>query len=190
MNLKKSKNLIIKLVLLLIGLFLLLWIIQGAFARFKSSSTINPNIETALYVFKEDYQQINLTLSDIYPRAEPFTYSFTISNTDGTNTTETYLDYDIDIQTTTNLPLKYEMYLNEEYSSTNAKNIMESSNIEQDEYGTYFQKVKLPTKTFGFEKTETNTYQLVVYFPEEYKDVKYQDITDAIIINVNSKQKM
>lgn len=187
---KKSNSLIIKLILLLICLFLVFWIVQITLARYKSSATINPNIETALYVFKEDYQELELTLSDIYPRAEPFTYLFTISNTDGVHVCETYVDYDLKITTTTNLPLRYEIYLNEEYNSTNAQNIIISSDIRPDEYGTYFQTITTETQTFGYEKAQTNTYQLVIYFPEEYKDVNYQDIKEAITIGVDAKQKM
>ena len=35
---------------------------------------------------------------------------------------------------------------------------------------------------------EVNNYQLVVYFPSEYKDYKYQDIYELIEIVVDSKQ--
>lgn len=187
---KKSKSLIVKLILLLICLILIFFVIQKVFSKYKSEATINPNIETALYIFKEDYQELELTLSDIYPREEPFTYFFTISNTDGVNIAETYMDYDLKIKTTTNLPLDYEIYLNEEHSSANAQSIITSKNIEPDEYGTYFQTITTDTQTFGYEKAQTNTYELVIYFPEQYKDVSYNNIKEAITITVNAKQKM
>lgn len=187
---KKNKKLIIKLIVLTICLILILVTVNFVLGRFKSTAVIDPNIETAFYIFKEDYQSMSLNLSDIYPREEPFIYTFSISNTDGENITETYLDYDLRIVTTTNLPLTYELYMNEEYNSSGAKNIIINNIIDTDEYGTYLQTFETNTQTFGFEEKQTNIYQLVVYFPEEYKDIIYQNIMEGITIKIESKQKI
>lgn len=180
---KKLKFVIIPLCL--ITAIILLYITMS---KYESSSTSTANIEVAFYILDTDYKSMNINLSSINPRVEPYIYTFTISNNDGKNRTQTALEYDLDIKTTTNLPLSFELYMNENYNDTNATNIITKDNVEQDEYGTYFRKISTQTKQFGFKKNETNTYYLVVYFPEIYKSIEYQDIIEAVQINVNSKQ--
>ncbi len=100
------------------------------------------------------------------------------------------MQYDLVIRTTTNLPLEYELYLNSVYTDANAENAIIDSQVIQDTDGTYFNKFTTDTKYFSHSYNETNTYQLVVYFPETYVDEMYQDIVDSIEITVNSKQIM
>lgn len=183
---KKVKKLRFVIIpLCLISAIVLLYITMS---KYESSSTSTANIEVAFYILDTDYKSMSINLSSINPRVEPYIYMFTIANNDGKNRTETALEYDLDIKTTTNLPLTFELYLNENYNDTGAKNTITQDIVEQDEYGTYFRKLSTETKQFGFKKNEVNTYYLVVYFPEIYKTIEYQDIIEAVQINVNSKQ--
>ena len=43
-------------------------------------------------------------------------------------------------------------------------------------------------ETFGFTEDETNSYKLLIYFPENYKNIKYQDVIEGIEVQVNSSQ--
>ena len=78
--------------------------------------------------------------------------------------------------------------MNEEYTDPNANNLFSSDNITADEYGTFFRYVETEKLYFTHLYDEENTYQLVVNFPSEYKDAKYQDIYELLEIKVDSKQ--
>ena len=117
----------------------------------------------------------------------------------GTDTAEIDLTYDLTIRTTTNLPLTYSLYMNQEYTDAGATSIIRSNNVAQDEDGTYFRTITTDTQDLLYRTPKTNSYQLVVKFPLSYTDPntntttsykveKYQDIIEAIEIKVESRQ--
>ena len=93
------------------------------------------------------------------------------------------MEYFIKITTTTNLPLIYNLYQNDEET-----NIIDTEAIIQDEYGTYFKEITTSSTRFSHQKDEINTYKLIVKFPEEYNTPEYQNIVEAINITIDSKQ--
>ena len=186
-NRKKFKTIVfasLLVVLLLVSVFL----IPTTFSRYVTNTTSNAEAKVAFYLLKTDYQTNVILLDEIAPRNNPYTYTFTVSNYNGEQRTETNMQYDLVIRTTTNLPLEYELYLNSVYTDANAENAITDSEVIQDSDGTYFNKFTTDTKYFSYSYNEVNTYQLVVYFPEIYVDEMYQDIVDSIEITVNSKQ--
>ena len=78
--------------------------------------------------------------------------------------------------------------LYQNYNDDNATSIKKTDEIIQDEDGTYFRIITTETESFSFREDETNIYQLVVHFPQEYNTINYQDIIEGIEITVNSKQ--
>lgn len=187
MNKKKFK-LYRKLVILFIGLFIVLRIFTLTLSKFESNSESSANIDIAFYLLKEDYQSMNISLDNIFPSNIPYVYNFSISNVDGEKVAETNLTYDLKIKTTTNLPLTYELYLNEEYNKVGASNIITNNQTIQDEYDTYFKELETATRTFLYTEKKVDTYQLVIYFPIQYNSIDYQDIIEGIEITVDSKQ--
>lgn len=171
-----------------ICVFLILFFIIYTVSRYKSDAESNANIQTALYLLKEDHQTMNISLDSMIPSDTPYVYTFSISNNDGKNRTEVNLEYDLKITTTTNLPLTYQLYLNQDYTNPNSTNIIKENEVNQDEYGTYFRHISTDTQKFDFNTDKTNIYTLVIYFDSKYKDIKYQDIIEGIEINVDSKQ--
>lgn len=173
-------------------LFLVLLIvvlnIPSTLSRYTSSSSSDVETDVAFYVLKSDYQTENILLDEIVPREDPYVYNFSVANNDGTNRLETNLSYDLSIRTTTNLPLEYELYLNEDYASSGASSIFVTDNTVLDSDFTYFRNFTTDTKYFSYLYDEVNNYQLVVYFPREYIDYKYQDIYESIEITLKSKQ--
>lgn len=178
----------IKLVILFASLLITLRIFTLTLSKFESEAQSTTDIDIAFYLLKEDYQTMQLSLDNLYPSDKPYVYTFSISNNDGEKMAEVDLTYDVTISTTTNLPLTYELYLNEEYNSENATTAIINNVIELDGDGTYFRKISTETKEFKYKTAETNIYQLVVYFPSEYNTENYQDIIESIEININSKQ--
>ena len=186
-NQKIAKK-IVKLLILLLSLILLIRLISFTFSKYESRASTNPNIEVAFYIINKDYQSMSLNLDSLFPSDEPYVYTFSISNTDGTNMCETDMEYDLTIRTTTNLPIDYELYMNENYNDSGATSIIKTNEVIQDEDGTYFRVITTEPENFTFAKEEVNIYQLVLNFPKKYNNINYQDIIEGIEISVNSKQ--
>lgn len=186
-NREKLKYIVLLLVL---TVFLIMATLLTPTTKSKYASETNSSAETqiAFYLLHEDYLTNSILLEEIAPRNAPYTYNFRIANTNGTSRTETDLQYDLSIRTTTNLPLTYELYLNETYTDNNAEDIITDSDVVQDDDGTYFNVFTTSTRYFYHTYNETNQYQLVVYFPSTNISEIYQDIVESIEITVNSKQ--
>ncbi len=186
-NKEKLKYIVLLSVL---TVFLIMFTLLTPTTKSKYATETNSNAQTqiAFYLLHEDYLTSNILLDEIAPRNEPYTYNFKIANNRDIKITETDLQYDLSIRTTTNLPLTYELYLNEVYTDNNAQNIITDENVVQDDDGTYFNIFSTDTEYFGHITKETNEYQLVVYFPSINIDEIYQDIIESIEITVDSKQ--
>ena len=179
---------IIKLLILVFVLILLIKMISFTYSKYESRANTKPNIIVAFYVLNKDYQSMNLNLDELFPREEPYIYTFFFFFTKGQKRCQTDLEYELSIKTTTNLPITYELYKNQNYNDDNATSIKKTDEIIQDEDGTYFRIITTETESFSFREDETNIYQLVVHFPQEYNTINYQDIIEGIEITVNSKQ--
>ena len=128
-------------------------------------------------------------LDELVPSDTPYVYNFKVANNDGKNRLETKLEYTLKIVTTTNLPLSYKLYMNENYNYNASTNIITKDTIEKTgEDGAYFRTLETAKQTFGFDKDEENIYHLVVTFPKEYDSFEYQDIIEGVTICIESKQ--
>ncbi len=187
-KIKKPKNSFITLTGLFIILFFLIVIIPVSFSRYETIGSSNLNSSVAYYVIDANYQYLDIRIPNMVPRQEPYIYSFSVANNKEGKRAEVSLEYDLSIQTTTNLELEYELYLNEDYQGQNAQNIIVQDTLNQDEYDTYFRNITTPKQYFSHLYNEINEYTLVIYFDEIYNNYKYQDIIESIFIIINSKQ--
>ena len=182
----------LKLFLIVIFSILSLSLFPQVFSRYQSDATVNTNIDVAFYVINASFQSKNIILEEIAPSDEPYLLNFSIANHNGSNRLEVDAIYELKIVTTTNLPLTYKLYKNEDYTDANATNLLEGT-MElpaQDEDGTYFQLLNSSTEEFGFKEDQINEYQLLIYFPKMYMSHEYQDIVESIEITIDSKQKI
>ncbi|MCI6712282.1 MAG: hypothetical protein SO067_06850 [Bacilli bacterium] len=177
-----------RLTIAIIILAILLFIVPITYSRFQSTRTPNTEIETAFYIIDSNYETKSVHLDDLVPSDTPYTYNFTVANNNGTDRAETDIEYTIEITSTTNLPLTYALYLNQEYTDEDSTNIIINDTTQPDEYGTYFKKMVTESKKFSHLKDESNSYQMTVVFPKEYEYFEYQGIIEGIIITVKSKQ--
>lgn len=177
-----------RLTIAIIILAILLFIVPITYSRFQSTRTPNTEIETAFYIIDSNYETKSVHLDDLVPSDTPYTYNFTVANNNGTDRAETDIEYTIEITSTTNLPLTYALYLNQEYTDEDSTNIIINDTTQPDECGTYFKKMVTESKKFSHLKDESNSYQMTVVFPKEYEDFEYQGIIEGIIITVKSKQ--
>lgn len=185
---KKLKRLYAKTVILILCFFILIRIVTLVLSKYESEARSTANVDIAFYLLKEDYKTMTLNLASLFPQNDAYLFTFTIGNQDGEKTAEIDLVYDLTIRTTTNLPLTYELYKNEQYTDSGATNIIKNNSIEQDEYGTYFRIITTEEESLNYKEPKTNTYQLVVHFPENYNTTNYQNIIEALEINVSSHQ--
>lgn len=172
-----------RLTISLIILLLLSIAVPITYSKFQSISNGKSNIDAAFYVLDAGYQNKNIKIDSIIPSNRTTTYTFTVSNNDGTNRCETDMDYTIKLTTTTNLPLTYSIIAN-----NNSTNIISKDTIDMDEDGTYFRNMEIPTVRFSNTKDEINTYQIIINFPEEYTDEIYQNIVEGLFLSIESKQ--
>lgn len=185
---KKKYILYQKLVILIICFLVLLRIFTLILSRYESSSNSNANVDIAFYLLKEDYKEMTLNLDSLFPQNEEYVYTFSIGNQEGTKVAETNIEYDLSIRTTTNLPITYELYMNEKHTDNGAKNIIKSNSINQDEDGTYFRNITTDKIILDYNQPTTNVYELVVKFPSTYNTTNYQDILEVFEIIVDGKQ--
>ena len=183
---KNNNRLKLEIAIFFILLVTLCFLIPFTLARFRTEARGDAPVDIAFYLLNDTYTHQNITLSEMKPGDES-SYTFSVSNTDGTNRSEVTLDYEIVIRTTTNLQLEYE--LEEIVSGVENDVILTSSNI-SDEYGTYFKEIKTSSVTFEYDDDETKLYKLTIKYPSSLKNHKNQGICESIEIKILSKQKI
>lgn len=187
----KNKKLSYHNLIILIVIIILLIIIGIAItmSRYRSTGSSEVIAEVAFFVVEEGVQAGNIMLEGLYPREDPFEYEFTIANTNGTNVAETSIDYTIDLEITTNLPLEIEIYKNEE-KLTNTNEI--ENNIVLDESGqNYVRWIKIKNGSFTYSQSQIDTYKLSATFPAEYSNTEeFEGMIDNVAIELDAKQKI
>lgn len=185
---KKLRRLYAKLTILVLCLLIIARIFVLVLSKYESISNSYANVDIAFYLLKEDYKTMTLNLASLLPQDDAYTFEFSIGNEAGGEIAETDLEYELTLRTTTNLPLTYELYMNEYYTDEGATNIIKDNTVDYDENGTYFRTMTTDKITLSYKEGVTNLYQLVVYFPENYNQEMYQDIIELLAINVNGQQ--
>ena len=164
-------------------IIVLVLLIPITYSRFENKLNTNTKIDAAFYVVDTKTEVKNIKLDDIVPSDSAYEYNFTVSNFNDKGRSEVNLEYTLIVKTTTNLPLSYELYMND-----GENNILISEEIVKDEYGTYFNVMKTNKEIFYYKDNTTNSYKLKVKFPKVYDSFDYQDIVEAIFLEVDSKQ--
>ena len=185
---KKNKRVFVKALILIFCVIIITRLFVLILARYESMSNSVANVDMAFYLLKDDYKTMTTNLDSLLPQDDAYIYNFSIGNQEGTQRAEVDLEYELTIRTTTNLPLTYELYMNQKYTDSGAKNIITENKIEADEQGTYFRKLLTDKVSLSYKVATTNQYQLVVHFPKEYNTENYQDIIELIEITVDSHQ--
>lgn len=180
---KKLKMLYAKLTILILCLLIIARIFVLVLSKYESIANSYADVEIAFYLLKEDYKTMTINLAELLPREQAYVFNFSIGNEDGIETAEVDLEYELTLRATTNLPLIYELYMNEGTIS-----IIQENNIELDEQGTYFRTMTTDKVKLSYKKGTTNLYQLVVHFPANYNKEIYQDIIELLEINIDSNQ--
>ena len=174
-------DLILPVHCLLIGLLIL---VPFTLSRFKTESRADATIDIAFFVTNDTYNYQEITLVDMIP-GDTKEYTFSVSNFKDDLRTEVNLKYNVEVLTTTNIPLQYELYLN---NNGIDNEVVDTNEIIQDDDNTYFRSIKTIEKDFNFNENQTDIYKLVIKYPSEQKDINYQDSAENIEIRINAKQ--
>lgn len=176
-------------IFLSLDLLLIFTIFKASNARFSSEATSSTKLDVALYALSSDVESFEIPLGNIVPSDEKNLFEFSIYNTDEEdNITETKLTYDLKIIATTNIPLTYELYMDDNCSGDNGPNILNVHEPAVDDDGTYFLTMTTDTENFGYERKEVNHYCLFITFPKRYNSYIYQDMMESIRVSIESKQ--
>ena len=183
-------KLIFKINIFLITFLVIIILFPLALSKYETTATGNIQSNIAFYLAKAGYQTNNIKLTELKPSPNPYVYTFTVGNQDGTKISEVDIEYTLKIITTTNLPLRYLLYKNEDYQSNESTNLVTNNNtvIEPDDDGTYFKTITFNKEELLYTTPKTNNYTLVIYYDETDKNSKYQDTVESIRIVVDSRQ--
>ena len=100
------------------------------------------------------------------------------------------LEYVLQIITTTNLPLTYKLYMNEDYTSNTATNLVTNNNttVTADDDGTYFKYITLAKEELYYNTPKINNYTLLIYYLPESANAIYQNTIESVRIVIDSNQ--
>ena len=185
---RKLRRLYAKLVILVLCVFIIARIFVLVLSKYDSIANSYANVEVAFFLLKEDYKTMTINLSELLPQENAYVFEFSIGNEDGIKRAEVDLEYELELRTTTNLPLVFELYMNESHNDDGATNIIKANKVELDEQGTYFRTMTTEKIHLTYKEGKTNLYQLVVNFSGKYNQEKYQDIIELLEINVRAQQ--
>ena len=185
---KKIRILYAKMVILILSCLIIARIFILVLSKYESISNSYANVDIAFYLLKEDYKTMTIDLASIVPQDNEYIYEFSIGNQDGNQIAEVDLEYELTLRATTNLPLAYKLYLNEEYTKEGSTNIIKENEVNSDEYGTYFRTMTTEKILLKYTEGKTNIYQLVVTFPKNYNTEMYQNVLELLEININAEQ--
>lgn len=178
-----------------IGIFVMLVlatiIISVTYAWFLhySAADAEINAEIAFYIFETESQQI--TLNSIAP-GQTCTYNITVSNYKDDFISQVDMEYEIIMQTTTNLPLKYELIYSE-----NDEALSTSEELFEDKVdGVYYRNIRFGSqeeqkKLLSENGKQIHTYKLNVTFNGDGETTigsEYSDILELIEITIDSNQ--
>lgn len=180
------KSKVVKIVLIIAIVLILIKLILASLGKYSSSAIADSEIDAAFFIINQTTEENNILLGEIVPSDDDYIYTFKVSNFKQNKISEVDLEYSISLITTTNLPLKYKLYKNDEELSIN-------SEIFKDDDGTYFNRLNVPSKgNFKHSNKQSDVYKLVVTFASEYKnDYKsYEGSIESVRVIIDAKQEI
>lgn len=151
----------------------------------ETELSLSPNI--AFFIVDVESQTQQIKLESMVPRAEPYLYSFNVSNFKNGKRANVDLTYSIELITTTNMPLSFQIFKGNSMS----QNVIDSDTTTTNLDGVYFRHLVINgISTMHHNANETDTYILWVSFPETYKNQAddYAGIIDLVDIKINAEQ--
>lgn len=187
---KEKISAILKILVLFLFSLAFLSFLNKSFASFVSEADIKLESQTAIYLFKDDYQNFNLNLEGLIPRDSKYIYKFTVANYDEEKRSDVNIEYKLKILTTTNLPLSFKVYKNELPTEEGATNIISEDEVLTDSGGAWYRRLTFnDSYNLYYNSNSKDTFYIEVDFPKHYaSNISYQGLIDNIEILIDSKQ--
>lgn len=187
---ESKKRFIIFLCIILSAYLVGIILFKTVYATYESRAKLTSNIDQALYIFNDTKLDFNIDTLKIIPSNDSYTYKFSVANYTTTKHSDVDLVYNVKVTTTTNLPLTYRLYRNENYNEQGATNILDTNTVRTDTDGSWYNVMIASTNyNFYYNQDNTDIYTLVIDFPKSYaSDTTYADNIDSIQIELDSRQ--
>ncbi len=179
-----------KIIMILFACVLIYNLVDKTSSRYESEANVSAEASVAFFVVDQGTYEGSISLTGLEPSNQPFYYTFYVRNYDKNGyRTDVNLQYDIKFETTTNLPLTYEIIRNQSFSGSHT-NLLTSFTTRQDDNNVYYKTSNiLGTYSFGFANNQEDQYTIKVTFPISYKDhPEYQGTIEIFSIIINATQ--
>ena len=156
-------------------------------SRYETDAAINLNPTLAFFIVDVESQTGQIKLESMVPRTNPYLYTFTVSNFKNNKRANVDLTYSIEIITTTNMPLQFQIFKGNNMNT----NTIDSDTTTANSDGVYLRHLVINAiSTMNYSSNVTDTYTLWVSFPEMYKNnaEAYAGIIDLVDIKINAEQ--
>lgn len=187
---EEKKRFFVFAFLLLFCLFIAYYLFQYAYASYETTAKLNANIDRALYILDTNKMSFNIDSSQIIPSTTPYVYKFSVSNFNTNDMSDLDIEYQLQILTTTNLPLVFQLYRNENYDNPDSVNLLSGGKTIQDKDSSWYSLYQPSGKyMMSYSKKTTDIYTLVIFFPKNYSEnLEYADGIENIEVIIQSKQ--
>lgn len=172
-------------------LFVMVLFLFGNFdltqARYESEIEISGEPTIAFFIVDVTTQSGHIKLDEMIPSATPYTYTFNVSNFNAQKRANVDLTYTIEIITTTNMPLNFQIFKGNDMNTMQVDHDTTST----DANGVYYRHLVIDdVSIMTYSANHTDTYTLWVEFPLTNKNYpeKYEGIIDLIDIKIIAEQ--
>ena len=187
---RKRFMFVAKLTFVVVAVFLIVNLVGSTYTRYESNVDINANANVAFFIIDQGTYESTISLDGLVPSADPIYYTFYVANYKDDKRTKVDMDYNIKFETTTNLPLTYEIIRNQTFQGQH-QNIIDSATVRQDVNSVYY-RVFTDNDTYHFthNSNQADQYVLKVNFPASYKDYPdlYQGVIELFSIIIDARQ--
>lgn len=187
---KKRFIFVSEIIFIFIAACIVINMFDDTYTRYESNVDLNANANVAFFVIDQGTYESSISLNGLTPSLEPKYYTFYVANYKDNKRTNVDLEYTIKFETTTNLPLSYEIIRNESFSGAHT-NLMQNTSVRQDDDGVFY-KVFTNNNTYNFShlQNQVDEYTLKIVFPESYKDYPdlYQGVVELFSIIIDASQ--
>ena len=187
---KKRLKIVTELILIFAFVVIIVNVVGKTYSRYESRVDVSAEANVAFFIVDQGTYENTISLTGLTPSLDPIYYTFYVANYSEDGRANVDLNYKIRFETTTNLPLTYEIIRNETFEEEHT-NIIDSTSVRQDEYDVFY-RVFTDDDTYSFTHTsnQADSYVLKVIFPESYKNSPdlYQGVIELFSIIVDAEQ--
>ena len=180
---KKKFFLINKITLLIFLILIILLSIRFTFSSYEGNVDGKVVSDIAFYLLEAGSYSEELKMFEIEPNGNNYIFNIDVSNYKDNIRSDVNLEYELSLVTTTNLPIDYQIYLGDD-----STDIISKREVFQDDDMMYFNRYITSSRSFSKDRDMIDKYKIIVNFPKEYNDFKYQNILDSVEVVIESKQ--